>query len=1145
MFTHSYSPDDPRLTAYVVGELDAAERAEVEQLLASSPEARAAVAEIETIATQLFAALQTETQPKSPLLLTTKSDNRRTVAGASSVVVKPVASPHTAKSQTLGVASVVGVVLVLISLSFLNAPSVTPTPVTGVGRLADDGSYRLALSDYANAWHQEQQREWLLFLETLSPEEQQLLLDEVSQDGRELAELMTTDVPRPDDGVIVDGESQSLAKQRSTLASGPTQRFDLPSYAWPANAPSNNSAQITYPTQYSASANPYIGPFFPYAGVPHDWRPAQRIWVNEAPAVTAVPTLNLVGRDVWPTSTIVGLVSPPDNLSLDVSLGGNRNSIQPVDDYSNIVTHSFEGPVFFERRRELMNGAYPRFGEKHLSREQSAADQAQNVARLYYYRNAQRVQEIRNQKATSTGKPLSGQEGSGQHWTFRHQVLSADFERNEQLARNPTDKEVALLRMAKTPLTWQDGSWELRFDPNGDGGLTIPTGDAQGSESYRPITENDFIVPTGEAALSTFGLDVDTASYSNTRRFLNEGSLPPVDAVRLEELVNYFSYDNALPEAGEPFAVTREVAQCPWNPKHKLVRIGLKGREIPLEQRPLTRLVFLLDTSGSMQSANKLPLVQESMRLLTKQLGKNDRIAIVTYAGHAALKLDSTAGDDHETILAAINTLTAGGSTNGEGGIKLAYEIAKQHFIDNGTNRVILCTDGDFNVGVSDDGELVKLIEEKRETGVFLSILGFGMGNIKDAKLEGLADKGNGSYGYIDNIDEAKKIFVEELMGTLYTIAKDVKLQVEFNPQHVGAYRLLGYENRLLAAEDFNNDKIDAGELGAGHSVTALYEIIPPEEWHHRPFIDPLRYQELKVPDIEVGEKPTNQCLAERVASTLTAKKFQGYDIEIKVKDGNVELRVGEAVEGEAIRQAAEEAIRSVPGVRSVKSTLRVDGAQGSPVGLVEEMPRADKDELLLVKVRYKQPDGTESVKREYPLKNVVGPPSKSMQWATAVLGYGLLLRNSAHKEQTNWDLVLELANASKEDDRLSEKEIARREEFISLCNMAKVLWEKAHTPPRLPKLVQGVVTNVISKELVEINLGSKDGIAVGDSLTLALRDKEDKPLYVGVISIVSVEEGKSFGKALITQNSPKVEVEQLKGASVLKVTAPPNVHFW
>jgi Mg-chelatase subunit ChlD len=324
----------------------------------------------------------------------------------------------------------------------------------------------------------------------------------------------------------------------------------------------------------------------------------------------------------------------------------------------------------------------------------------------------------------------------------------------------------------------------------------------QSAEHYAQIVEREF-TSSLDAPVSTFSIDTDTASYSNIRRFLDDGQWPPADAVRIEELVNYFPYAYAEPTDEHPVAVTVEAAPCPWQPAHRLARIALKAQEIDDARRPATSLVFLVDVSGSMQDENKLPLAQQSLRMLTEQLTENDRIALVTYSDEARQVLDGTPGDRRETIVAAVNALTAGGSTNGAGGLTLAYDVARRHFIANGTNRVVLCSDGDFNVGISDDDELVRLIEEQRQSGVFLSIFGFGTGNLKDGKLEKLADHGNGQYFYIDSLDEARKAFVEQLMGTLHTVAKDVKLQVDFNSLQVASYRLVGYENRNLAEQDF------------------------------------------------------------------------------------------------------------------------------------------------------------------------------------------------------------------------------------------------------------------------------------------------------------------------------------------------------
>lgn len=366
------------------------------------------------------------------------------------------------------------------------------------------------------------------------------------------------------------------------------------------------------------------------------------------------------------------------------------------------------------------------------------------------------------------------------------------------------------------------------------------------TEQYNRIYENPFL-EVSKNPLSTFSIDVDTASYSNIRRFLTNNTLPPKDAVRIEEMLNYFTYDYPQPKGNDPFSINIEMSDSPWNKENKLVHIGLQGKEIPAKNMPSSNLVFLLDTSGSMESPDKLPLLKSAFKLLLNQLRENDRVSIVVYAGSAGLVLPSTPGNKKEEIEAALDKLQAGGSTAGGEGIQLAYKIAKDNYIENGNNRVILATDGDFNVGASSDSELIRMIEDKREEGTFLSVLGFGTGNYKDSKMEQLADKGNGNYAYIDSLNEAKKVFVKEMGGTLLTIAKDVKLQIEFNPAKVQAYRLIGYENRILRNEDFNDDKKDAGDIGSGHRVTALYEIIPAGADVSLPEVDKLKYQETRV----------------------------------------------------------------------------------------------------------------------------------------------------------------------------------------------------------------------------------------------------------------------------------------------------------
>ena len=399
-------------------------------------------------------------------------------------------------------------------------------------------------------------------------------------------------------------------------------------------------------------------------------------------------------------------------------------------------------------------------------------------------------------------------------------------------------------------------------------------------ETYAAITENPLRDPMREP-LSTFSVDVDTASYANVRRFLNSGRRPPKNAVRIEELINYFSYDDPAPTGDDPLAVSLEAAASPWHADRLVVRIGLKAKDIGRGERPAGNLVFLVDVSGSMSAANKLPLVKQSLKMLVRELSANDRISLVTYAGQAGLKLPPTSGDDKETILEAIDSLSSGGSTHGSAGIELAYEQATENFVEGGANRVLLATDGDLNVGITSDDALDSLIRKKAQSGVFLTVLGFGEGNLQDAKMERIADNGNGLYAYIDGLREARKVLVEQLTGSTITVAKDVKMQVEFNPATVANYRLIGYENRVMAAEDFRDDTKDAGEIGAGHSVTALYEIVPRGVAPGRG-AEPLKYQQQPEPPVLKGTdgEPSDDLLTVKLrwkqpeGSISTLKEF-------------------------------------------------------------------------------------------------------------------------------------------------------------------------------------------------------------------------------------------------------------------------------
>jgi Ca-activated chloride channel family protein len=416
------------------------------------------------------------------------------------------------------------------------------------------------------------------------------------------------------------------------------------------------------------------------------------------------------------------------------------------------------------------------------------------------------------------------------------------------------------------------------------------------TEAYDHVGENAFQSVSSDP-LSTFSIDVDTASYANVRRFLNSGALPPADAVRIEELINYFRFDYPHAMNDQPFSVTTEIAACPWNTEHKLALVGLQARPLDADNVPARNLVFLLDVSGSMEPPDKLPLVRTAMRMLVDTLTSRDRIAIVVYAGASGVVLPSTSGSQKERIHEAIARLEAGGSTNGGAGIQLAYQIAEEQFVKGGINRVILATDGDFNVGVTNQSDLTRLIEHKRASGIFLSVLGVGTGNIKDSTMEKLADRGNGNYAYLDSLHEARKVLVKEAGATLVTVAKDVKIQIEFNPANVSAYRLIGYENRLLNKEDFNDDRKDAGEIGAGHTVTALYEIVPPGARMDAPAVDPLKYQRTP-PTASLKAGPTELLRDELMTVKLRYKAPDGNEsrlitVPVKNRTGELSPNVG------------------------------------------------------------------------------------------------------------------------------------------------------------------------------------------------------------------------------------------------------------
>jgi Ca-activated chloride channel family protein len=463
------------------------------------------------------------------------------------------------------------------------------------------------------------------------------------------------------------------------------------------------------------------------------------------------------------------------------------------------------------------------------------------------------------------------------------------------------------------------------------------------TEGYASVNENGY-KNVKNNPLSTFSIDVDNASYSNIRRFINSGSLPPADAVRIEEMINYFKYDYPDPKGEHPFSVHAELAICPWNRNHQLLQVGLRGKSIDKTSLPASNLVFLIDVSGSMSSPNKLSLLKSAFGLLVNELRPQDHVAIVVYAGAAGLVLESTPGNRKEVIMSAIDNLEAGGSTAGGAGLKLAYREAEKNFVKGGNNRIILATDGDFNVGESSNGGMERLVEEKRDLGVFMTVLGFGMGNYKDDKMEIIADKGNGNYSYIDNLQEARRVLVREFGGTLFTIAKDVKFQLEFNPSKVESYRLIGYENRLLNDEDFNDDTKDAGEMGSGHMVTALYEIVPSGSGERGPSIDPLKYQSNR----RIQEEDlSNELLTIKVrykkpdgsTSMLLEKPVKNYAEEIEDVSDNLKFAAAVAEFGMILRESEFKGTSTLEGAAKLARASKgedEDGYRGEMIRLIE-----------------------------------------------------------------------------------------------------------------------------------------------------------------------------------------------------------------
>jgi len=628
--------------------------------------------------------------------------------------------------------------------------------------------------------------------------------------------------------------------------------------------------------------------------------------------------------------------------------------------------------------------------------EEDASDPAARARRRSDPGDASRAQGRLTQKAGSEeASPAASPAAEPERkvMAMREKVYEAKVGAEYQQMEDMEEAEMArAATSAERVENLMEGRNSVR-QPTEQEGIQAGSGEGSGAfqtESYDRITDNPFR-RTGEHPLSTFSVDVDTASYANVRRFLTQMKrLPPPDAVRIEELVNYFDYDDPAPGPAHehPFALSAEVTDCPWQPSHRLARIAIQGRELTAEARKPTNLVFLLDVSGSMRAANKLAMVKKSLRLLARQMRPEDRVAIVVYAGAAGRPLDATS--DPEAVVAALSKLRAGGSTHGSAGIELAYETAEANFIEDGVNRVILCTDGDFNVGVTDRGRLTRMIEAKAERGVALTVLGFGMGNYKDATMEELTNAGDGNYAYIDTLDEARKVLVEELAGTIETIAKDVKIQVEFNPAAVAAYRLIGYENRILDKEDFNDDTVDAGDIGAGHHVTALYQIVPagtPIE----PGFDPGAAR-ARIEALEANIERIEAFLAEGGVEAEAARKLRAQLAAEKREVAELEGRLAGRPEVDALKYQSEP----------------------------ELTPEAERGELMTLKFRYKQPDapkvqGTSTlIERPVPDRvRAFEEADPDTRFAAAVAAFGMMLRKSPYRGEATWEGILSVAEAA------------------------------------------------------------------------------------------------------------------------------------
>ena len=858
MTTPAFDINDDRLTAYALGELDGAGRAEVEGLLAASPELQTEFAELQSLATMLRSELAMESKPS----LTT--EQHQALLAAASPTLQPTSALPAAAARRrrirrwamIGAEVAVGAAVMVGILGYSFGPASSVNQESGVARNGKAKDFLESIRSEADSLRSELAQEV----------ESRKGFSDFSQDG---------DFNQNGD-LIHDGYS--------TLSMRGTRTSKAVDDAPVVDAFNLDVAELHLPFTPDLKVN--VG-------------------------AMNVAGLNIISKDLGsasggPTATDRGRPnaekpksdpSMPGPKFLQESEGREKRRLIVNNDPQKT---SESKPVTFESRNSSTvlkgdPGPVPRDALGDLSREDSGK-RADGRSDGESKGNAGESNLALNENDSLLDRQK-------QRVRVQTEKLRNEVSKSVEELRQAGDPKVELGRLKQTLASVNSAADvapedRRRMEKLLKSEIALYEKDTNSAETYEAPPESAFLTPDLQP-LSTFSIDVDSASYSNVRRFLTQGQLPPPDAVRIEEMVNYFSYDYPRPKEGEPFSVTADAAPCPWRREHYLARIALQARTIDKAKRPPTNLVFLLDVSGSMQAANKLPLVKQAMTMLVEELNERDRIAIVTYAGDAGVKLASTSGSEQVRIMQSIEALRAGGSTNGAAGISVAYEEALRHFNGEGENRVILCTDGDFNVGVSSDEQLVQLIQAQAKSKVFLSIFGFGMGNLKDAKLEKLADKGNGHYGYIDDLKEARRVFSDELTGTLYTVAKDVKIQVEFNPQTVGAYRLIGYENRALAARDFNDDTKDAGEIGAGHTVTALYEIVPRGQWPKTQAVDSLKYANATKEPAPAAEPAKSNLPPESADDLFTVKlryKQPTADTSVKTIDYVVDDIAGKKI---------------------------------------------------------------------------------------------------------------------------------------------------------------------------------------------------------------------------------------------------------